>query len=213
MEESTLFLISLGVVLLIIVLFLIQFTGEGGVELSIFKWIKLKIWEKKPQSLPEPPKMDRGSNNKPDLSLQLIDRRGGRSDRIQVDLRRIFPESVDFRLALVNNAPSTKASGVAIRLEFYWRGSSPTKAPRFFRPFIPVGWEIERVNIVEDRPAVLRFSSPDIVSLHGHTHDLDNLHIQISEELKGFFLLKYTVSSFEPFSESEGDLRIDLNYV
>ena len=44
MDNASLFLIALAVVLIVVVLFLLRFRSEGGAELSILNWMKLKIW-------------------------------------------------------------------------------------------------------------------------------------------------------------------------
>lgn len=244
MEGTTLFLISLGVVLIVVVLFLLRFRGEGRAEVSILNWLRLKIYGSNATENKEARRSvnvdvsdssnvtvgdvvgrdkitnvyEQGSattdDSKPDLVLRLWDREGNHTQDLSVPLLATsFPRDLVFRIAAANQAESTRAKGIGIRLELSWRGTPPTKAPRLSRTSIPEGWEVENPTITNSRPAVIRFYGPHLVLFNSHPRDWGNFRLRVGERLEGHFLLQYKISSHEPFSEGNGDLVLRLEYV
>ena len=240
MDERTL-LVILAFVIILVFSFLARFRSSAGIEVSLFKWLQLHLWGsnaptgESPQSagtnsgitmvggdlvgrdkvtIVQPPVGSDPARPSPALRFLLVDRQGTYSKEVTVQLRSSgFPHDAIFRFVLVNDQTASAAKGVVARLEVFWRGSAPHHAVKVAPFSTPEGWAIGASHLTQDKPIVLTLSSPDILAIPGHPHEWSKVRLTIPERLDGHFLLKYSLSTFEPPLPFEGELRVHLHYV
>lgn len=243
MEPSNFYLIIFAGFIIVVVLFLLRFKDEAGTEISIFDKLKLRVWGKNKQSddedvststvsiketniegdvvagdkytqiVSDVPKSE-PSTDKPEIGLSFYDRDRNFKKRINSSQRpKLTHGQIVFLLALQNTTVDTVVKGISIRLEFYWRGAMPSKAPSIMRLGAPSEWTVEAAKLTDSNPAILTYNSAEKIVAYGQPEILKVPRITIHEELHGNFLIKYRVSSHDPPSQSDGDLEIHLEYV
>ena len=235
-------IISIVTIIVIVVLFLLRFKDEAGVEISLYNKIKLKIWGKN-----RPPDDDKSSAQpmiikdtsikgdlvagdkyiqvpknetsissqkiSPLLNVSLYDRERNITKKIISSQNSYLTyANVVYLLALQNNAPANVAKGIFLRLEFYWRGDPPSKTPYFLPLPRTSPWTIEAAKLTHSNPAVLSYSSPEELVAYKSPVTLIAPKLVITEVMLGYFLVKYQISSHDPAAQSRGDLKIQMAY-
>lgn len=150
----------------------------------------------------------------PELSLKLflMDRAQSHRDELDfVQTGKSVPWSRVFGLALENTAKSTSAKGISIRLSLEWGGGDTLqKAPTFQAPPRVKGWETKKPQLFNEAPAVLTFNGPDLICFHGQPHEWTGFKLTLHEQWRGFFWLRYKVSSLEPYTERSEKFKITI---
>jgi nucleoside phosphorylase len=148
----------------------------------------------------------------PNLRLKLykMSRDRGRYDEISLETHRALPQLHPFGLALENLIRSTRAKGIYIRIEFSWRGNNINKAPSFQAPHQP-GWKAQIDTLICEQSAVLTFRDPELSCFYGQPIEWDNVRLILPEHMNGYLLVRYNVSSDEPHTQYEGELKIILD--
>jgi hypothetical protein len=100
--------------------------------------------------------------------------------------------------------------GLYITVRCYWRGDTPHYAPEFETPPQYAEWITEDSKLISTYPAVLKFTGPDLGCPFGHPIRWKGFRLTLREWMRGHFLVQYTVSTFQPQTESSGELVIDL---
>ena len=238
-ERTSLLLITF--VIILVILFLIRFRSSAGVEVSILDWLRLRLWGSNVEAGEQPPETPPSSSitmvggdlvgrdkvtivQDPDsrtlpqsraaLRLVLLDRQGGETNDLAVELRSSgFPHDAIFRFALVNDQAGSATKGLVARLDIYWRGSLPNKAIKVAPYSTPQGWTLASSHLTQDHPIVFTLRSPDIMAVHNHPFEWSRIRLIIPERIEGNFLLKYSLSTFDPPIPFQGDLRVHLHYL
>jgi nucleoside phosphorylase len=148
----------------------------------------------------------------PNLRLKLykMSRDRGRYDEISLETHRALPQLHPFGLALENLIRSTRAKGIYIRIEFSWRGNNINKAPSFQAPRQP-GWKAQIDTLICEQSAVLTFNDPELSCFYGQPIEWDNVRLILPEHMNGYLLVRYNVSSDEPHTQYDGELKIILD--
>ncbi|TET82663.1 MAG: hypothetical protein E3J37_06890 [Anaerolineales bacterium] len=243
MEPPIFYLIIFVGFIIVILFFLLRFKGEAGTEISLFDKLKLRVWGKNKQSddgdipsttvsireskiegdvvagnkftqIVSDAHKSESSKNKPELDISFYDRDKVIKKRISSFQRpKLAQGKVVFLLALQNTTVESVVKGISIRLEFYWRGAIPSKAPSIMRLGVPSEWTVEAAKLIDSNPAVLTYNSAEKIVAYGQPEILKVPRIVINEELHGNFLIKYRVSSHDPPSQADGDLEIHIEYI
>lgn len=147
----------------------------------------------------------------PQLVLKLSGMGRDRTHRDEITFNWTEGDSVFHRVfgfALENTTESTPAKGMLIRMGFWWQGDPPQKAPIIHAPRRLPGWTPPSVQLFAEHEAMLSFRDPELVCVHQHPEEWGNFKVEFSEPVKGSLLITYTVSTLEPVTENQGELRI-----
>lgn len=117
----------------------------------------------------------------------------------------------DYNIGFVlENDGTTTAKGIGIKLMFSWRGDIPKYSLKFYPPRRFSVWSTSVQSLVNEQPAILNFSDPDLICFLGQPIEWPNFRIRLQERLNGYILVEYKISSLQPQSDNNGELRIYL---
>ncbi len=152
----------------------------------------------------------------PDLKLRLrlykIARSREYKDNIEIPLDNTsFPQNHFFGFALENVTELTKAKGVLIRIEFS-NQTHATKAIQFDTPDQEEEWIRDADGLLlMEQMAIMNYENFELLCLKGHPKTWDNFKLTLWERLEGHILVSYRITSIEPHTKNEGELRINLS--
>jgi len=149
----------------------------------------------------------------PNLALKLFLMGRDRTHRDKIVFSQeggSFALSHAFGLAMENTTRGTTAKGIGITVKFYWRGDPPRGIPHFQAPPRLEEWTTRVSQLVNEQEAVLVFKDNELICFYGQPEEWDGFKLTLSERMGGYFLVRYTISSVEPYTENSGQLRITL---
>jgi hypothetical protein len=73
-------------------------------------------------------------------------------------------------------------------------------------------WKIDPEILVNEHPAMLAFRDSDCIAIYKHPVEWPEFRFTIYESWSGIFQLSYYLASVDPFSESTGELSININW-
>jgi adenosylhomocysteine nucleosidase len=147
----------------------------------------------------------------PQLVLKLFEMGRDRTHRTEITFNWTERDSIFHRVfgfALENSTELVPARGIYVRVEFWWQGESPQEAPVIHAPRRHSGWTPGFAKLFGEQEAVLSCRDPEIVCVHKHPVEWGNFEMVFLEPVKGPLLITYTISTLEPTTENQGELRI-----
>jgi hypothetical protein len=115
-----------------------------------------------------------------------------------------------FGLVLSTVKPNSPVKGVVVRMSFYWRGDPPKKTITISPPKNDIRWRIVSDNITQEVPATFSFDGKQEVVSFNQPVVIPNFSFHLLEHLKGYFLIRYEITSLEPSKTTTGELVIKL---
>ena len=148
----------------------------------------------------------------PELRLQFykMGRDRTRHEDITFGSEQNSPQRHQFGIALVNLSKATPAKGIHMRIEFSWRGNDLNSGPSFSTQNNSP-WKVNVAQILAEQPAVLTLSDSQLGCFYGHPIEWDHMRVTLRERAKGYVLARYILSSEEPQSHHESELKIHFN--
>ena len=148
----------------------------------------------------------------PQLKIELFQLGRARTYNQEIEIHQddgMSYRDYSFGVVLINE-DTTVAKGIGIKLVFSWKGDYPKRSLKFFPPRRANGWSTSVQQLVNEQSAILNFSEPDLICFSGQPTEWPNFLIRLQERLNGYILLEYTISSFQPQSDNNGELKIHL---
>lgn len=159
-----------------------------------------------PEALSSPVKLE--------LKLFLQDRNQGHEEELVFtqDARSI-PWTRVFGLALNNLSKSVTSENIGIRLEFYWQGDYPNAntTPSFHTPPHSDDWDTQISQVKNEQAAVLVFRNANLTCFPGQPIEWRGFSMELKEQMRGYFLILYKISSARPYSDNSGELKIHID--
>jgi hypothetical protein len=208
MEDYLLIIVLLILAILVIAGF-ITYRSKGEAGFSIGNLIK--FWFKGENIVEQPSRESPVPS--PDLLFSLVNRKGEFVNNLDVKQREsVEAQDLVFKFGVNNNQESTVAKGIGIRVHFYWRGDMPEHSPVFQKPYQPNEWEVESASLKSDQPAILSFNEPSMVVFYNQPKIWGNFRLSTKEQLSGYFLVTYEISSANPPTTFKGEFKLQPIY-
>jgi nucleoside phosphorylase len=143
----------------------------------------------------------------PELALKLFQLKRNRDPHQKIAFDHSPPGHYEFGLALENTAESTVAKGIHIEIAIRWEGKMP-KLPILLQMAALEGWQVAAGELLQEQPIVLEFHGTELACPYRHPKRWDWFRLVFRERVNGPLNLHYSISSVEPYTSNEGNLRI-----